>query len=174
MTSPGRIFMDCLSLSSSASKLDNDEDDNVIDNEDHSSQIFGCCSVGNGGMRRERPSLSSCSNRIANGFSFGGDQRQARCGSRRICSCHTLWKCHYCYREAAPLSPFSWWGSQGWFVSDVTNKIKNVLEKVFFTLATCMPETTILCATNLIYSRASSGDELRSWLSISNSIPNIL
>ena len=90
MTSPGRIFMDCLSLSSSASKLDNDEDDNVIDNEDHSSQISGCCSVGNGGMRRERPSLSGCSNRIANGFSFGGDQRQARCGSRRICSCHIL------------------------------------------------------------------------------------
>ena len=60
------------------------------------------------------------------------------------------------------------------FVSNVTNKIKNVLKKVFFTLATCMPETTILCATNLIYSGASSGDELRSWLSISNSIPNIL
>ncbi|KAF2285425.1 hypothetical protein GH714_004302 [Hevea brasiliensis] len=77
--SPGRLFMDCLSLSSSASKLDNVEDD-VIDNEDRGSQISGCCSGGNGGMKREHPSISDCSNRIPSGVSFSGDHRQARFG----------------------------------------------------------------------------------------------
>ncbi|KAF2313950.1 hypothetical protein GH714_020817 [Hevea brasiliensis] len=79
-TSPGRLFMDCLSLSSSASKLDNDEDD-VIENEDKGSQISGCCSVVNGGTKREHPNISGSSNRIPSGVSFSGDHnRQARCG----------------------------------------------------------------------------------------------
>ncbi|EEF33082.1 hypothetical protein RCOM_0492410 [Ricinus communis] len=75
VTSPGRFFMDCLSLSSSASKLDNDEDDVAVYNEEWGSQISGCCSVGNGGMRRERPSMSGCSNRITSGFSFSTKSR---------------------------------------------------------------------------------------------------
>ncbi|XP_050218961.1 protein PSK SIMULATOR 1 [Mercurialis annua] len=78
VTSPGRLFMDCLSLSSSASKLENDEDDIVIDNDDRSSQISGCCSTANGGMKRERPSITGFSNRTTSGFSCGGDQRQPR------------------------------------------------------------------------------------------------
>ncbi|KDP40296.1 hypothetical protein JCGZ_02294 [Jatropha curcas] len=67
--SPGRLFMDCLSLSSSASKLDSDEND-AIDNEDRGSQISGCC-VGN---------FSGYSNRIPGIVSYGGEQRQARSG----------------------------------------------------------------------------------------------
>lgn len=40
---PGRLFMECLSLSSSASKVDDDDDDTV--NNDRNSHISGCCSV---------------------------------------------------------------------------------------------------------------------------------
>ncbi|OAY55609.1 protein PSK SIMULATOR 1 [Manihot esculenta] len=76
-TSPRRLFVNCLNLSSSASKLDNDEGD-VIDNEDRRSQISGCCSFGNGSMKSENPLISACSDQILSGFSFSGDHRQAR------------------------------------------------------------------------------------------------
>ncbi|WCJ23975.1 hypothetical protein M5689_005967 [Euphorbia peplus] len=76
VTSPGRLFMDCLSLSSSASKFDDDdEDDAVTKIEDHSGQISGCCSVGNTGLKRERQSLSVCSSRIP---SCNEDNKQAK------------------------------------------------------------------------------------------------
>ncbi|OAY28064.1 protein PSK SIMULATOR 1 [Manihot esculenta] len=84
VTSPGKLFMDCLSLSSSACKLDNDEDD-IIGNEDRGSQISGCCSVANGGTKREHPYLSGGSNRIPSSVSFSGDHRQARCGMMNDC-----------------------------------------------------------------------------------------
>ncbi|RVX22333.1 hypothetical protein CK203_000964 [Vitis vinifera] len=54
--SPGRLFMECLSLSSSASKMD---DDDVIDHTDRGSQVSDCCSSVNG-VRREQPSNSGC------------------------------------------------------------------------------------------------------------------
>ncbi|KAL3582548.1 hypothetical protein D5086_016880 [Populus alba] len=57
-TSPGRLFLDCLSLSSSASKFDDDDSCVVVD-EDQRSQISRCYSVGNGSLKREHPSPSS-------------------------------------------------------------------------------------------------------------------
>ncbi|XP_065863127.1 protein PSK SIMULATOR 3 [Euphorbia lathyris] len=83
-TSPGRLFMDCLSLSSSASKFDDDEDEDdvVTEIEDRSGQIPGCCSVGNAGLKRERPSLSGCSSRIP---SCNEDQRQAKGTAMNAC-----------------------------------------------------------------------------------------
>ncbi|KAL3578064.1 hypothetical protein D5086_019568 [Populus alba] len=47
-TSPGRLFLDCLSLSSSASKFDDDDSCVVVD-EDQRSQTSRCYSVGNVG-----------------------------------------------------------------------------------------------------------------------------
>ncbi|KAM7488289.1 hypothetical protein LguiB_025773 [Lonicera macranthoides] len=66
---PGRLFMECLSLSSSASKVDDDDDDAVHD--DRSSQISGCCSVASS-VKREFPNHSGFFNR-----SQIGDQRQS-------------------------------------------------------------------------------------------------
>lgn len=66
--SPGRLFMECLSLSSSASKLDD------VDIADRSSQTSGCCSVTN-----------SLKRQYSNGSQIGvplggdGDQRQSKC-----------------------------------------------------------------------------------------------
>ncbi|GFZ14247.1 hypothetical protein Acr_24g0004370 [Actinidia rufa] len=48
-TGPGRLFMECLSLSSSASKVDDDE---VVGQDDRSSVTSGCCSVASGGEKR--------------------------------------------------------------------------------------------------------------------------
>ncbi|KAJ6981552.1 protein PSK SIMULATOR 1-like [Populus alba x Populus x berolinensis] len=75
-TSPGRLFLDCLSLSSSASKFDDDDSCVVVD-EDQRSQTSRCYSVGNGSVKIELPIPSGFSNR---GVSFRGDQRQARRG----------------------------------------------------------------------------------------------
>ncbi|KAJ6323806.1 hypothetical protein OIU76_011159 [Salix suchowensis] len=65
-TSPGRLFLDCLSFSSSASKFDDDDSCVVID-EDRRSQISRCYSVGNGSLKTEHPSPSGFSDR---GVSF--------------------------------------------------------------------------------------------------------
>lgn len=73
--SPGRLFMECLSLSSSASKMD---DDDVIDHTDRGSQVSDCCSSVNG-VRREQPSNSGCFTRTQIGIPFSGDQSQSRC-----------------------------------------------------------------------------------------------
>ncbi|XP_059632390.1 protein PSK SIMULATOR 1 [Cornus florida] len=74
-TSPGRLFLECLSLSSSASKMD-DEDDH-IGYDDRSSQTSGVCSVANS-VKRDHPNHSSCLNR-AFSVPFSEDQRQAKC-----------------------------------------------------------------------------------------------
>lgn len=73
--SPGRLFMECLSLSSSASKMD---DDDVIDHTDRGSQVSDCCSSVNG-VRREQPNNSGCFTRTQIGTPFSGDQIQSRC-----------------------------------------------------------------------------------------------
>ncbi|KAF8401847.1 hypothetical protein HHK36_012794 [Tetracentron sinense] len=72
-TSPGRLFMECLSLSSSASKLYDD-----IDYEEKNSQISGCCSVVNG-SNREHTYSSGCSNHVKLGVPFSRDQRESNC-----------------------------------------------------------------------------------------------
>ncbi|XP_031274972.1 uncharacterized protein LOC116133450 isoform X1 [Pistacia vera] len=73
--SPGRLFMECLSLSSSVSKFDDDG----IDCEERSSQISGCCSVGNGSLKRE-PIHSGSFVRSQISVPFSVDQRQSMCG----------------------------------------------------------------------------------------------
>lgn len=74
VTSPGRIFMDCLSLSSSISRIDDDDDGSidVVDHNDRSSQLSSCCSVVSGGLKREilNPNQSRAS------FSSSGSRRQ--------------------------------------------------------------------------------------------------
>ncbi|KAI4304001.1 hypothetical protein MLD38_039573 [Melastoma candidum] len=53
VTGPSRIFMDCLSLTSSASRIDDDDEGETIDHHDRSSQTSGCCSVVSGRMKRD-------------------------------------------------------------------------------------------------------------------------
>ncbi|XP_073285002.1 uncharacterized protein [Primulina huaijiensis] len=60
--SPGRMFMECLSLSSSASKVD--DDDAIYD--DKNSQISGCFSVASG-VGSEHPNFSGCFVHCING-----------------------------------------------------------------------------------------------------------
>ncbi|KAL5542193.1 hypothetical protein UlMin_009903 [Ulmus minor] len=73
-TSPGRLFMECLSLSSSVSKFDEED----ADYEDRSSQISSCYSAANGNnLRRKQPNHSSCFTRPQFGAPL--DQRQPSC-----------------------------------------------------------------------------------------------
>ncbi|XP_058083146.1 protein PSK SIMULATOR 1 [Magnolia sinica] len=76
-SSPGRLFMECLSLSSSAlSKLD----DECVENE------IGSCRSGSSapnGVKREHAHRSGCLNRVETGIPFSGDQRQYNCSSGR-------------------------------------------------------------------------------------------
>ncbi|CAL1396452.1 unnamed protein product [Linum trigynum] len=65
--SPGRMFMECLSLSSSVSKLDYDDDE-----DDQSSQISSCKSVMNSNLKRALSHLSSGDERQAETSPFGG------------------------------------------------------------------------------------------------------
>lgn len=69
-TSPGRLFMDCLSLSSSVSKFDDDD----VDYEDRSSQVSR---VGCGGLKRENLNFnnSDCVNGSQIGAQFGPKSR---------------------------------------------------------------------------------------------------
>ncbi|XP_062108138.1 protein PSK SIMULATOR 1 [Humulus lupulus] len=65
-TSPGRLFMECLSLSSSVSKFDDDDyyDGCGGDYEDRGSQISTCrSSIATNGSRREQRNHSSCFSR---------------------------------------------------------------------------------------------------------------
>ncbi|XVF28652.1 hypothetical protein REPUB_Repub15cG0048500 [Reevesia pubescens] len=78
-TSPGRLFTDCLSLSSSVSRFDDDGDGNV-DHDDRSSQVSGCCSVANDGMKREWPNHSPPFCRPQLNIPLNGDQMQSKCG----------------------------------------------------------------------------------------------
>ncbi|KAK2972983.1 hypothetical protein RJ640_022040 [Escallonia rubra] len=66
---PGRLFMECLSLSSSGSKVDDD-----VGQDDRSSQISGCYSVAST-MKREHPGHSGCFIRSPIGVPFSGDHR---------------------------------------------------------------------------------------------------
>lgn len=82
-TNPGRLFTDCLSLSSSVSKFDDDDDDDddAVVRDDRSSQISSSCStIANGGTRRH----SSCFNRSQIGDFGSGDQRQGVMGNARF------------------------------------------------------------------------------------------
>ncbi|KAJ1409451.1 hypothetical protein SESBI_22741 [Sesbania bispinosa] len=76
-TSPGRLFMECLSLSSSVSKFRVD-DDYLLDHEDQYSQISGCQSTGieNNVKKREHLCHSDGLNHAQNGVPFTGDLRQ--------------------------------------------------------------------------------------------------
>ncbi|KAK7279208.1 hypothetical protein RJT34_24254 [Clitoria ternatea] len=79
-TSPGRLFMECLSLSSSVSKFDDADDDRyVIDREE---QYSSCRSVGigNNSMKREHLCHSSVLSPAHSGVPFTGDLRQAKFG----------------------------------------------------------------------------------------------
>ncbi|XVF38402.1 hypothetical protein REPUB_Repub20aG0098600 [Reevesia pubescens] len=79
-TSPGRLFTDCLSLSSSVSRFDDDDDYGSVDQDDRSSQISGCCSAPNDGVKRERPNRSPPFSRPQFSVPSNGDQRQSNCG----------------------------------------------------------------------------------------------
>lgn len=69
--SPGRLFMDCLSLSSSVSRFGDDDD--YPDYEDRTSQVSG-----NVGPKREHLNQSNCRvNRSQIGVLFSADQRQS-------------------------------------------------------------------------------------------------
>ncbi|KAL2456996.1 Protein of unknown function (DUF668) [Abeliophyllum distichum] len=74
---PGRLFMDCLSLSSSASKVDDDDD--YVSHDDRSSHISGCFSVASD-VTREQPSLSGCFSHSQTGDPFSGDRRHFKVG----------------------------------------------------------------------------------------------
>ncbi|KAI3469723.1 hypothetical protein Pfo_026386 [Paulownia fortunei] len=80
-TVPGKLFMECLSLSSSASKVD---DDDHVSYDDESSQISGFFSASSG-VKREHPNLSGCFVHAINSDPPNGDQRQSK-GSLVNCS----------------------------------------------------------------------------------------
>lgn len=74
--SPGRIFMECLSLTSSASRVDDDDDDDeTFSFNDQDSYVSGCCSVVNG-MKKEQPIHSGCLSQFPVGVPCSGDARQ--------------------------------------------------------------------------------------------------
>ncbi|XP_018842324.2 protein PSK SIMULATOR 1-like [Juglans regia] len=77
-TSPGRLFMDCLSLSSSVSKYDEDDDDG--DRDDRISRVSRVCISGNAGRKREHVNYSNHVNRSQTGVPFSGDQREYKSG----------------------------------------------------------------------------------------------
>ncbi|KAI8005037.1 hypothetical protein LOK49_LG08G02778 [Camellia lanceoleosa] len=79
-TGPGRLFMECLSLSSSASKVDDDDDGEGVGHDDRSSQTSASCSVASA-MKRELPNHSGWITRAQSGALFSGDQWQAKCSA---------------------------------------------------------------------------------------------
>ncbi|TKY51848.1 phosphatidylinositol-3-phosphatase myotubularin-2 [Spatholobus suberectus] len=82
-TSPGRLFMDCLSLSSSVSKFDDDDDeDYVVDREDHHTHIssYHSIGVGNKVKKREHWCHSGGLNHVQSGVLFTEDLRQVNSG----------------------------------------------------------------------------------------------
>ncbi|XP_061360823.1 protein PSK SIMULATOR 1-like [Gastrolobium bilobum] len=88
-TSPGRLFMECLSLSSSVSNFDAAADDYVINREEQYSHHIpsSCCSagIGNNSMKREHLCHSGVLSHAQSGVPFTGDLRQAKSGVQ-ICS----------------------------------------------------------------------------------------
>ncbi|XP_057732604.1 uncharacterized protein LOC130947909 [Arachis stenosperma] len=81
-TSPGRLFMECLSLSSSVSKFD-DDDDSVIDHGDRCSHSIG---LGNNVKKKEQSCHSSGFDHAQISVLFNGDLR-AKSG---VQSCSTF------------------------------------------------------------------------------------
>ncbi|KAJ1423958.1 hypothetical protein SESBI_11957 [Sesbania bispinosa] len=88
-TSPGRLFMDCLSLSSSVAKFDDIDDGYVVNKEDQYSHISSCRSVGigNNSMKREQLCHSGVLSHSQSGVPFTGELRQAKYG---VQSCSTF------------------------------------------------------------------------------------
>ncbi|KAF8020985.1 hypothetical protein BT93_G1411 [Corymbia citriodora subsp. variegata] len=76
VTSPGRIFMDCLSLSSSVSRIDDDDD--TLDHDDQSSQISGCGGIFNGSLKKEQLTYSSCASQSHFSVSSISSQRRSK------------------------------------------------------------------------------------------------
>ncbi|MCL7043778.1 hypothetical protein MKW94_029832 [Papaver nudicaule] len=74
-SSPGRLFMDCLSLSSSASAELDGEVENVCQNND---QALGIHSGSISGLRRDQAYFSGCSSQVEFGVPSNGDQRQPK------------------------------------------------------------------------------------------------
>ncbi|KAH6816334.1 plant/protein [Perilla frutescens var. frutescens] len=71
----GRVLMECLSLSSSASKVDDDDDDDDhVIYDDESSRVSASFSA-TSGLKTEHLNLSGC---LIHAISSGGDQRQAK------------------------------------------------------------------------------------------------
>ncbi|CAL0321152.1 unnamed protein product [Lupinus luteus] len=83
-TSPGRLFMECLSLSSSVSKFD--DEDYVIDFEDRYSHVSGYAVVNNV-KKREHLCHSGGLYHATSGVPFTGDLRQVKTG---VQSCSTF------------------------------------------------------------------------------------
>ncbi|KAJ1391822.1 hypothetical protein SESBI_36331 [Sesbania bispinosa] len=88
-TSPGRLFMECLSLSSSVAKFDDIDDGYVVNKEDQYSHISSCRSVGigNNSMKREQLCHSGVLSHSQSGVPFTGELRQAKYG---VQSCSTF------------------------------------------------------------------------------------
>lgn len=75
---PGRLFMECISMSSSMSKLDDDDrDDEYGVHDDRSSQVSGSCSVSSS-LKREVSNYMGSYNRSQVSVPFSGGQRQLK------------------------------------------------------------------------------------------------
>ncbi|KAG4983748.1 hypothetical protein JHK87_028497 [Glycine soja] len=74
-TSPGRLFMDCLSLSSSVAEFDDDDDDHVVDREDQHDRVSISQSIGveNKAKKRDHLYHSGCPNHVQSGVPFTED-----------------------------------------------------------------------------------------------------
>ncbi|KAI9084631.1 hypothetical protein K1719_033413 [Acacia pycnantha] len=73
-TSPGRLFMECLSLSSLVSKFDDDDCDDVVYREDQYSR------GSSNGMKKESSVHSGGPNHAHSGVPFTGELRQIKSG----------------------------------------------------------------------------------------------
>ncbi|KAL2561062.1 hypothetical protein GLYMA_20G087700v4 [Glycine max] len=85
-TSPGRLFMECLSLSSSVSKFDDVDDGYAVNREDHHSSCRSV-GIGNNSMKRDHTCHSGILSHSQSGVPFTGDLRQAKSG---VQCCSTL------------------------------------------------------------------------------------
>ncbi|KAK7268735.1 hypothetical protein RIF29_21443 [Crotalaria pallida] len=87
-TSPGKLFMECLSLSSSVTKFDDDDDDDdyVNDLEDRYSHVSGN-GIGNNVKKRQQLCNSGGLNNAQSGVPFSGELRQVNSG---VHSCSTF------------------------------------------------------------------------------------
>ncbi|KVH91327.1 uncharacterized protein LOC112529765 [Cynara cardunculus var. scolymus] len=71
---PGRLFMECLNINSSVSKMNDYDDGSVRKGDDRSSQISGSCSISSS-VRREMPNHSGFQSRIP----MIGEQKRFKC-----------------------------------------------------------------------------------------------